>query len=260
MDGWLLKRHQYDMLFDGALITLQILLYAFAIGVVLSLVVGVARLSPRRWVRGIALVYVEFFRGISSIVLLFITAIALPILLDVPQASLVALGSIALGANMGGYGAEIVRGSIQAVPSGQTEASIALNLSPTQRLRHVILPQAMRIILPPFGNLTIEILKGTALVSLVGLTDIMQAALNIRQQQLFAPTATSRTMLFLNVLVIYFVLAQFINGLFRLAEARLERRFAGGEALDPDDTPDPADPAGSSAENPAEILAVEASK
>jgi polar amino acid transport system permease protein len=232
MDDWLLEPHQYDMLRDGALVTLQILAYAFALGVVLSLVVGVGRLSDRRWVRGIALIYVEFFRGISSIVLLTIVAIAIPILLDVRAASLVLLGSLALGANMGGYGAEIVRGSIQAIPRGQTEASVALNLSNTQRLRHVVLPQALRIILPPFGNLTIEILKGTALVSLVGLTDIMQAALNIRQQQLFSATAADRTVLFVNVLVIYFVMAQVINGLFRLAEWRLEKRFAGGEALE----------------------------
>lgn len=230
MADWLLEPHQYEMLRDGSLVTLQILLYAFIIGIVLSVVVGVARLSPRRLVRAAALAYVEFFRGISTIVLLTIVAIAVPIMLDVRAASLTLLGSLALGTNMGGYGAEIVRGSIQAIPRGQTEASIALNLSNTQRLRHVILPQALRLILPPFGNLTIEILKGTALVSLVGLTDIMQAALNIRQQQLFSDGATSRTVLFVNVLIIYFVMAQVINALFRLAERRVERRFAGGEA------------------------------
>ncbi len=230
MAAWLLESHQYEMLRDGALVTLQILAYAFVIGAALSVLVGVARLSHRRWVRGLALVYVEFFRGISSIVLLTIVAIAVPILFDVRAAPLVLLGSLALGANMGGYGAEIVRGAIQAIPRGQSEASIALNLSNTQRLRYVVLPQALRIILPPFGNLTIEILKGTALVSLVGLTDIMQATLNIRQQQLFSAGAADRTVLFMNVLVIYFVLAQVINGLFRLAERRVERRFAGGEA------------------------------
>lgn len=230
MAAWLLESHQYEMLRDGALVTLQILAYAFVIGAALSVLVGVARLSHRRWVRGLALVYVEFFRGISSIVLLTIVAIAVPILFDVRAAPLVLLGSLALGANMGGYGAEIVRGAIQAIPRGQSEASIALNLSNTQRLRYVVLPQALRIILPPFGNLTIEILKGTALVSLVGLTDIMQAALNIRQQQLFSTEGADRTVLFLNVLVIYFVMAQIINGLFRLAERRVEARFAGGEA------------------------------
>ncbi len=238
MDGLLLEANQYRLLRDGAWVTLQILGLAFVLGVVLSLVVGVGRLSERRWVRGIALVYVEFFRGISSIVLLFIVAIAIPILLGVSQASILMLGSLALGANMGGYGAEIVRGSIQAIPKGQSEASIALNLSNTQRLRYVVLPQALRIILPPFGNLTIEILKGTALVSLVGLADITQAGNFIRQQQLFGDAGTDRTILFLNILVIYFVLAQIINGLFRLAEWRLEKRFSGGEHLTPLDLPE----------------------
>ncbi len=227
MDGWLLESNQYDLLREGAWITVQILAYSFALGIVLSLLFGVARLSDRRWVRGAALVYVEFARGISSIVLLFVIAVAAPILLGIEQPSLVLLASIALGANMGGYGAEIVRGAIQAVPRGQTEASIALNLSPGQRLRHVVLPQAMRIILPPMGNLTIEILKGTALVSLVGVTDIMQATRNIRQQQLFDASAADLTILFVNVLVIYFVMAQVINGIFKLAEWRVERRYEG---------------------------------
>ncbi|MDZ7679771.1 MAG: amino acid ABC transporter permease [Acidimicrobiales bacterium] len=230
MDGLLLESHQYDLLLEGAWITIQILVYAFVLGVALSLVMGVARLSERRWIRGAALVYVEFFRGISTIVLLFIVAIAIPILFDLSQVSLLALGVVALGANMGGYGAEIVRGSILAIPRGQSEASIALNLSNTQRLRHVVLPQAMRIILPPFGNLTIEILKGTALVSLVGLADITQAGNFIRQQQLFTADGADRTVLFLNILVLYFVLAQIVNGLFRLGERRLERKYAGGAA------------------------------
>ena len=218
-------------------------MYSFVLGVVLSLLFGVARLSEREWVRGVALVYVELARGISSIVLLFVIAVAVPILLEVQQASLIMLGSLALGLNMGGYGAEIVRGSIQAIPRGQTEASIALNLSPTQRLRHVVLPQAMRLILPPMGNLTIEILKGTALVSLVGVTDIMQATRNIRQQQLFNATASDITVLFANVLVLYFVLAQIINAAFRFAEWRLENRYRGGEA----ELPELLDPAGSGA-------------
>lgn len=230
MDGWLLEPNQYELIWRGTQVTLQILLYSFLLGTVLSLVVGVARLSTRRWVRATAFAYVEIARGISSIVLLFIIAIAVPILFEVRQASLIVLGSIALGINMGGYGAEIVRGSIQAIPRGQTEATIALNLSPTQRLRHVVLPQALRLILPPMGNLTIEILKGTALVSLIGVTDIMQATRNIRQQQLANASAADMTVIFVNVLVIYFVLAQLINAAFRFAEWRLERRYRGGDA------------------------------
>ncbi len=180
--------------------------------------------------RGISLVYVEFARGISSIVLLFIMAIAVPILLGLEQAGLLTMGSIALGVNMGGYGAEIIRGAILSVPKGQTEASIALNLSDFQRLRYIILPQAMRVILPPMGNLTIEILKGTALVSLIGVTDIMQATNLLKQQRLFTGSAADVTVLFVNALMIYFVIAQVINGLFRLAERRLESRYVGGAA------------------------------
>ena len=240
MDSWLLEPNQYDLLLDGTWVTVQILAYSFLLGILLSLLFGVGRLSQRTWVRGAALVYVEFARGISSIILLFIIAIAIPILLDVQQADLILLGSIALGINMGGYGAEIVRGSIQAIPRGQTEASIALNLSPTQRLRHVVLPQAMRLILPPMGNLTIEILKGTALVSLVGVADLMQAGNFIRQQQLFNASAADITVIFVNILVIYFVLAQLINGAFRLAEWRLEKRYQGGEAEVPTPSHEPA--------------------
>ena len=144
MGDLILKGHQYELLLEGAQLTLQILLYSFVLGGVLSLFVGVGRLSHRRWVRGAALAYVELARGISSIVLLFIVAYAIPILLDVEQTSLILLASIALGVNMGGYGAELIRGAIQAVPPGQTEATIALNLSPTQRLRHVVLPQAWK--------------------------------------------------------------------------------------------------------------------
>jgi polar amino acid transport system permease protein len=239
MDAWLLEPNQYDLLREGAWVTIQILAYSFLLGIVLSLVFGVARLSERRWVRGGALAYVELARGISSIVLLFVIAIAVPILLEVDQASLILLGSVALGVNMGGYGAEIVRGSIQAIPRGQTEATIALNLSPTQRLRHVVLPQAMRIILPPMGNLTIEILKGTALVSLIGVTDIMQATRLLNQQRLFTDSAADLTALYANVLVLYFLLAQLINGAFRLAEWRLEKRFQGGEAAIPPSTTTP---------------------
>ena len=80
------------------------------------------------------------------------------------------------------------------------------------------------------GNLTIEILKGTALVSLIGLTDIMRATNTIRNQRLIDASGADVTVIFVNALVIYFVLAQIINGLFRFAEWRLEKRYQGGAA------------------------------
>ena len=232
----LLNGNQYQLLIQASWMTIRILLGAFALGIVLSLVFGVARLSERQWVRGVALTFVELARGISSVILLFIMAYTIPGLLQIGQPPLVLMAVLALGINMGGYGAEIIRGAIQSVPKGQTEASVALNLSPTQRLRHVVLPQAMVVILPPLGNLTIEILKGTALVSLIGVTDIMLMASNIRQQQL-AEASGTRPILYLNVLVLYFILAQVINALFRLWEWRVNKGFRGGPALTPDELP-----------------------
>jgi polar amino acid transport system permease protein len=225
VDALLLTPSQYQRFLEGASLTVQLLIYSFVLGVVLSLLFGVARLSDRRWVRGAALVYIEFARGISSIVLLFIIGLAIPILLGVGQASLILLGAIALGINMGGYGAEIVRGAIQAIPRGQTEATIALNLSPTQRLRHIILPQALGLILPPMGNLTIEILKGTALISLLGAPDTLQQVFNLRQTTLASDAPVDLSILLFNALVIYFVLSQIVNGLFRYAERRVRRRY-----------------------------------
>jgi polar amino acid transport system permease protein len=235
MTDLFLTSSQYDRLLDGAWITVQLLARAFAFGVVLALIMGIARLSHRRWIRGVALVYVEFFRGISTVVLLFIFAFSIPILLDLDQRNLMWLASIALGLNMGGYGAEIVRGAIQSVPAGQTDASIALNLTNTQRLRRVVLPQAMRVILPPMGNLTIEILKGTSLVSLIGMSDLAQESSFLRRNMNrlllegrpdYDPDSyRSLPVLFLNTLMIYFILAQIINALVRLAEWYFERKF-----------------------------------
>jgi polar amino acid transport system permease protein len=225
MSDLFLNSNQYERLAEGAGVTIQVLVYSFLLGVVLSLVFGVARLSSRRVVRGVALAYVELFRGVSSIVLLFWMAFALPILLGVDQSSKLLLGSIALGLNMGGYGAEIVRGAIQSVPKGQTEASIALNMTPTQRLRHVVLPQAMPVLLPPMGNLTIEILKGTALVSLIGLADLAFEADKLRVNRVISDDPVEVPTLYLNVLVIYFVMSQLVSFLFRLGERRVNRRY-----------------------------------
>lgn len=244
MSDLLLTRAQYERFAEGIHLTVTLLGISVAFGLVIALVVGIARLSDRRWVRGLALAYVEFARGISSVVLLFVFAFTLPILLGIGQSNKLVLASIALGLNMGGYGAEIVRGAIQAIPKGQTEAAIALNLTNAHRLRLIVLPQAMRLILPPMGNLTIEILKGTALVSLVGMSDLADKAVRLRSLVRRGLTdERAMPVVFLNTLLIYFLLAQLINALFRLAEWYFERRFRsrkgtplpapGPEALEP---------------------------
>jgi polar amino acid transport system permease protein len=220
-----LNANQYRNLLDGVLVTVQVLVGSFLLGTVMSLVFGVARLSQHRWIRNVALVYIEFARGISAIILLFWIFFALPILFGLNSMPPMAAGILALGLNMGAYGAEVVRGAIQAVPKGQTEATIALNMTPSQRLRHVILPQAIPIILPPYGNLTIEILKGTALVSLITLSDLAFEAQKIRINITLSDDPVSTPILYLNVLVIYLILAQIVAFFFRIAERRSAARF-----------------------------------
>jgi polar amino acid transport system permease protein len=227
LEDLFLNGNQYRNLLDGVVVTVEVLLGSFALGTTMSLVFGVARLSSHRWLRNVALVYIEFARGISAIILLFWIFFALPILFGLPSMPPMLAGILALGLNMGAYGAEVVRGAIQAVPKGQTEATIALNMSPGQRLRHVILPQAIPIILPPYGNLTIEILKGTALVSLITLSDLAFEAQKIRINAVRSDDPVSTAVLYINVLVIYLVLAQIVAFLFRIAERRSAARFGG---------------------------------
>ncbi len=207
------------------MVTIQILLGSMVLGTVMSLVFGVFRLSPFRWLRNLSLVYIEFARGISAIILLFWMFFALPILFGLRGLPPELAGILALGLNMGAYGAEIVRGAIEAVPKGQTEATIALNMTDRQRLRHVVLPQAIPVILPPYGNLTIEVLKGTSLVSLITLADLAFEANQIRTNAVVLDTPVTTPILYLNVLVIYFILAQILAQLFKLAERRVDRQF-----------------------------------
>ena len=131
--------------------------------VAVAVLFGLMRLSRNPAVRGAATVYVEIFRGTSLLIQLFWIFFVLPIFgLNLDK---FVAGFLAVGLNMGAYGAELVRGAILAVPTGQWEAAVALNMTSRKRMWRVILPQAFVIMLPPWGNLVIEILKGTALVA-----------------------------------------------------------------------------------------------
>lgn len=214
----------FGRLLEGAGITVQVTGLAVLLGTALALVGGIVGLSTRPWVRWIVRIYVELFRGVSAIILLFWVFFALPIMLDVFLSPLHA-GVLALGTNMGAYGTELVRGGIKAVPRGQTEAATALNMTVWQRLRHIILPQAVITMLPPYGNLVIEVLKASALVSLIALNDLMRQAQTLRVNG----TASS-TEIFLGVFLLYGALAAGITLLIRMAERKFGRGMDIGRA------------------------------
>ncbi len=169
---------QLNLLLEGTLFTISIALGGAALAVVIAFAVGLARTSESKALRAIGFLYVEIFRGAPVLVLAFWFIYALPVLGW--QLVPVWAGILAVGLNIAAYAAEVVRGAIQAVPVGQTEAAIALNLSRAQRNRRVILPQALVAMIPPFSNNLIELMKATAVVSVVAIPELTFSAQLIR--------------------------------------------------------------------------------
>lgn len=218
----LLPLESWERLFAGARVTIEVTFLSAVVGTVIGVLGGITALSRNRLQRALVRIYVEVFRGVSALILLFWAAFALPQLLDI-DLSILSAAVIALGTNMGAYCTELARGAIQAVPRGQTEAAIAVNLSAFQRLRHVILPQAFITMLPPYGNLLIEVLKASALVSLLPeMDDIMRRAQILRNNR--AEIGVSTTEIYLGALLVYFLIARAVT----LGVGFLERRLSRG--------------------------------
>ncbi len=203
-----------DRLWEGLLVTLQVTALGAVLAVIVAFAAGIARLSQHLVIRAPAAVFVEVFRGTSLIVQMFWFFFALP-LVGIQMSPLTA-GVLALGLNEGAYAAEIVRGAISSRPKGQTEACIALSIPPAKRMRRILIPQSIPAMLPPFGNVLVDLLKNTSLVSLVTVLDLTYQATTIR-------TNTGETTeVLLTLLVMYFVLSM----LLWLMMSWLERRFA----------------------------------
>lgn len=210
------------LMLQGALVTIELTVLGSALALVMAFVAGLGRLSRSAAVRAVAAGYIEFFRGTSIFVQLFWAYFVLP-LFGVTLTPLQA-GVAALGLNVGAYGAEVVRGAIQSVGREQHEACLALNLTRWQCLRHIILPQALVLMLPTFGNNAIELLKGTAVVSLISLADLTFQAQVVRSQ------TGSTVVPFLTSLIVYFALASIISAGMRMLERRLTLGLDGVRA------------------------------
>jgi polar amino acid transport system permease protein len=203
----------WDLLLRGVLITVQLTVYSAALGAVVAFAVGLARTHRLRIVRFLSGAYFEIFRGTSALVLMIWVFFVVPLTLGwqlVPMWAAV----LTLGCTYGAYGSEIVRGAVAAVSPAQREAGVALGFTPAQRLRKIVLPQAWPEMVPPFNNLLIELLKGTALVSVLGVGDITFAAQLVRN-------ATGQSApVYTVILVMYFVLAFLLTRVMRLVERR----------------------------------------
>jgi len=195
--------------------TLRLAIPAIVLGFVLGIFVGVARLARARWIRLPATLYVEFFRGVPLVMVIFWIWFIIPQLLRLPIPEYgVALTAFVIFE--AAYFGEIVRAGIQSVARGQVEAATALGLTRAQALRFVVLPQAIRNMVPALVTQMIVLFKDTSLASIIGYVDLTKAAqiVNNREIRPFE--------LYLFIAVVYFV---FTYSMSRVA-GRFERRLA----------------------------------
>lgn len=180
MDFSLVFKH-YDMLLNGALATLQVTFGALAMGLCLGVIAGTGRISRRLSVRLLADGYIQVIRGTPMLLQIFFFYLGFPqiyMLLtgDGITPDPLITGVIALGINSGAYNAEIIRAGIQSINKGQMEAARGTGLSHTQAMFYVILPQALKRMIPPLGNELIVLLKDSSLISTIGVAELMFSA------------------------------------------------------------------------------------
>jgi polar amino acid transport system permease protein len=225
-----------ERILHGLVVTLELTAISMAVGIALGVLVAVMRLSPNPLVSGAAWVYVWFFRGTPVLVQILlwnnISALYPSFGLSIPWGP--ELGSfeansvitpfvaalLALGLNEGAYMAEIVRAGIISVDEGQGDAASALGMTRLQTMRRIVLPQAMRVIIPPTGNETISMLKTTSLVSVIATTELLYSAQLIYSENY-------RTIPLLIVASLWYLI---VTTILSIGQYFLERRYGRGSS------------------------------
>ncbi|MFE0752439.1 amino acid ABC transporter permease [Inquilinus sp. NPDC058860] len=208
----------WPILLDGAWLTIQVSVAAFVIGYAAGIVVALVALAPGRPVRFLAGAYVETLRNIPFIIILFVVYYGLPFSGIRLPATLVGTAALALFASA--YYAEIVRAAILALPRGQFESARAIGMSPAEAMRHVVAPQILRSLVPPSTNMTLTMMKESAVLSSITVPELTYQSLVV-QGNTFAPFEV-----FAAVAAIYWLIAIVIVALSR----GLERRAGAAQA------------------------------
>ncbi len=205
---------EFVFILQAAQWTIALSLITFAGGALGGLAIALARTSDQPVAQRLAGGFIQIFQGTPLLLQLFLVFFGAPVLgFDInPWAA----AGVALTLNSSAFLGEIWRGCIQAIPAGQREAALALNLSYTTRMRYVILPQAFRIALPPTVGYMVQIIKGTSLAAIIGFTEITRAG-QIINNATFQPL-----IVFSAVAAIYFALCWPLS----LLATRMERRHA----------------------------------
>jgi polar amino acid transport system permease protein len=201
------------LILRGLLITLEVSILVLVIGTIIGILGGLMLLYGIRPLRWAVRLYVDTLRGIPLLVLIFALFYGLPLIGF--RVDALAAGVIALSIFCGAHISEVIRGGVNSIPQGQTDAANALGLTFAQRLRYVIFPQALRRILPPWVNTAAEMVKASSLVSLVSVVDLMLAV------QQIAGRTRETLLLYAVAAVLYFAINYTISRFGR----RLEKHF-----------------------------------
>ena len=242
---WGVVRHYFtsSQVLHGLLVTLELTALSMAIGIAIGVVLAIMRLSSNPLVSSASWIYIWVFRGTPVLVQIlfwgFISALYPQFSLGIPfgpqfvhfSANNVitpfVAGMLALGLNEGAYMAEIVRAGIISVEEGQTEAAQSLGMTRLLTMRRIVLPQAMRVIIPPTGNETISMLKTTSLVSVIAVTDLLYSV-----ELIYA--RTYQTIPLLIVASLWYLI---VTSVLSFGQYYLERYYARGATRELPDTP-----------------------
>ena len=209
----------FPLLLVGAGVTIKITAMSVALGVLIGLFVGIARISTFKPIRFLAAVYVDFIRGTPLLVQIFLVYFALPALTGQRiDPYVAAIGACSV--NSGAYVAEIFRAGIQSINAGQMEAARSLGMTWTQAMRYIIVPQAFKRVIPPLGNEFIALLKDSSLVSVIGFEELT------RRGQLIIAKTYSSLEIWLSVALIYLVMTLTISRFVAYLEKRFKKNLS----------------------------------
>lgn len=197
---------------DGIAVTFKVTVGAILLALVLGLVTGLGRISANRFINGLASLYVEVIRGIPLLVQIFYIYYALGRFVKIPD---LLSAIIAMAVCYGAYMGEVFRAGIQSIPKGQMEAALSLGMTREQAMRHVILPQAFKVVLPPVGNEFIALLKDSSLVSILAVADLL------RRGREFASESFTYFETYTVIALIYLIITLFFSKLIGIMEERI---------------------------------------
>jgi len=205
-----------DLFVEGARTTLNLTVWSGVAGLFVGVVVGLAKISKNKIVRAPADLFIWLLRGTPLLVQILFAYYALPSLIPSIQLSEFSAAVIALALNVGAYNAEVIRAGIQAIPKGQTEAALSVGLSKFQTMLFVVLPQALRIVVPPLVNNIVALLKDSSLASTIGLLELTLAG-NRVSSETFLPVPVLTT-----VALVYLCLTTAVTTFTHFLERKLK--------------------------------------